>query len=385
MQWANIPETVDLWVSRVADLGFNLRKSAADAITGSHVGYYVHPETLRIGIFAPLVADSDAKFVKKAVANVTKTEPLFLSYQELADPDGAWVKVAYSPTLRRAGELLNFFPGQYPNGVPNNPSPVAAMLTSGLLGAGVGWGAGHLIGQFMPEGYGKKLGRTGMLLGGALGVAPGLMWGATNLVDHRNFNDPSLLSPPAGSEAINYPTSVDGNNATQFPHASLEDKPQKILEDVGHTLHQTRLPRVKFSQDLEGIQLGKRYLAAIEKVADTFGTVPEHLGSLPTDVNIDRLGRTLWDTGAPPNLAATTMAGMYAAQQLPDPRSKPGWVTGNQLGQLAANVAGDYTKGYLAGAAINTIIGTPFRNSSFGTTGAVLGVLGAVVPKLFGR
>ena len=50
-----------------------------------------------------------------------------------------WVKVAYSPTLHRAGELLNFFPGQYPGGVPNSPSPLAAMLTSGLLGAGLGW------------------------------------------------------------------------------------------------------------------------------------------------------------------------------------------------------------------------------------------------------
>ena len=83
-------------------------------------------------------------------------------------------------------------------------------------------------------------------------------------------------------------------------------------------------------------------------------------------------------------MAASTMGGIYAAQQMPDPRSRPGLVTGHQLGQLAQNAVGDYAKGYLVGAALNTIVGTPIRNSSFGLGGVALGVIGAVVPKLFG-
>jgi len=137
MHWEQVPEILDLWTDRVEKLGFDLRQVTTNVITGSHVGYYVHPDSLRIGIFAPLAADFDTQRVKKAAHSVSGEEPLFLSYQQLADPNGKWVKVAHSSTLRRAGELLNFFPGQYADGVPNHPSPLAAMLTSGVVGAGL--------------------------------------------------------------------------------------------------------------------------------------------------------------------------------------------------------------------------------------------------------
>lgn len=384
MHWEQLPDIVDQWSEKVAEPGFTLRQAASNVITGSHVGYYIDPETTRVGIFAPLASEADVGRVKKAAFRATGTEPLFLSYCQLSDPDGSWVKVAHSPTLRRAGELGNFFPGQFPGGIPNSPSPIAAMLTSGLIGAGLGWGGGKLIGKLLPEGYGKKLGRTGLLLGGALGAAPGAFWGLTNKLDGRTFNDPSLLNHQVGEAPNNYPTAIDGNNAPVFPPGGDDNATRKFIQEAGHTLHQSPLHKLKFGEDLEALQLGTMYKTAVEKVADTFGYREPDLGRLPTDVNIDYLGRTLWDTGATPQLAASTMAGMYAAQQMPDSRSRPGWVTGNQLGQLAANAAGDYAKGYLAGAAINTVIGTPFRNSTFGAGNAVLGVLGAVVPKLFG-
>jgi hypothetical protein len=384
MHWEQLPDIVNQWYEKLAQSGFDLRQATSNVITGSHVGYYIDPDTSRVGIFAPLASTADSDRIKKAACRATGTEPLFLSYYELSDPNGTWVKVAHSPTLRRAGEIGNFFPGQFPGGIPNNPSPIAAMLTSGLLGAGLGWGTGKLIGKLLPEGYGKKLGRTGLLLGGALGAAPGAFWGLTNKLDGRSFNDPSLLNHQAGEEVNNYPTAIDGTNLYQHQTDSGENPTRKFIENAQHTLHQSPLHKLKFGEDLVGIELGKMYKTAVEKVADTFGYQEPRLGYLPTDVNIDVLGRTLWDAGATPQLAGSTMAGMYAAQQMPDSRSRPGWVTGNQLGQLAANAAGDYAKGYLAGAAINTVIGTPFRNSSFGLGNAVLGVLGAVVPKLFG-
>lgn len=384
MHWYDIPSVVDLWVEKAAAPGFDVRQAAANVITASHVGYYFDPITDRVGIFAPMASKPDAARVKAAAHRATGTEPLFLSYPELSDPSSTWVKVAHSPTLRAAGEMLNFFPGQYPGGLPNHPSPVAAMLTSGLLGAGLGWGAGKLVGKILPPGYGDKLSRTGLFLGGALGAAPGLAWGGANKLDGRDFNDPTVLGGHPGEEPNNYPGAADGTNAPVYPSASQEpNAAQEMLEKTRHTLHEAPLHKLKFGEDL-GVELGAMWKAASEKAGETFGVTEPNYGRLPTDVNIDRLGRTLWDTGASPDLAATTMAGMYAAQQLPDRNSRPGWVTGHQLGSLAANAAGDYAKGYLAGAAINTVIGTPFRASSFGTGNAVLGVLGAVVPKLFG-
>lgn len=383
MHWEDVPHAVDRWVEKAAGPGFAVRQAAASVITASHVGYYLDPESGRVGVFAPLAAAPDAARVKAAASRAAGAAPFFLSYQALADPAGSWVKVAHSPALRRAGELTNFFPGQYPGGVPNSPSPLAAMLTSGLLGAGLGWGAGKLVGAVLPPGYGKKLSRTGLLLGGAAGAAPGLLWGATNKLDGRPFNDPALLGGYPGDEPLDYPTAMHGANAPADPAAAPGDAAAAV-DRVARRLRESPVRRLKFGEDLAAVELGATYRAAVEKVADTFGVPEAALGRLPTDVNIDALGRTLWDAGASPALAASTMAGMYAAQQIPDPAARPGWATGNQLGRLAANAAGDYVRGRLAGAAINVVIGTPFRSSSFGTANAVLGVIGAVVPRLFG-
>lgn len=380
MHWHDIPAIIDLWVEKSAAPGYDVRQCAANVITASHVGYYYDPISERVGIFSPMATDADAFRVKKAAFQVTGTEPLFLSYQQLSNPDSTWVKVAHSPALRRAGELMNFFPGQYPGGIPNSPSPVAAMLTSGLIGAGLGWGGGKLIGSALPSGYGKKMGRTGAILGGLAGALPGALWAGTNSLSGHEFNDPSLLNHHAGDEPVNYASAIDGTNAGISP----AEQPGHAPEMLGRAVN--TLTQLKMSNDrrFAGIELGRRYREAVEKTADTFGDRDSDPGHLPTDVNIDHLGRTLWDTGASPHLAASTMAGMYAAQQLPDQRSRPGWVTGNQLGQLAANAAGDYLRGKMVGAAINLAIGTPYSSSVFGTGNMLLGVLGAVVPKLFG-
>ena len=382
MHWHDIPDVVDDWTEKIAALGFDVRQKAANVITSSHVGYYADPLTDRVAVFAPLASTGDLARVKKAASRVTGSEPLFLTYQELRDPDCSWVKIAYSPALRRAGELGNFFPGQFPGGVPNSPSPTAAMLTSGLIGAGLGWGGGKLLGKLLPRGYGDKLGRTGLLVGGALGAIPGAMWGGVNTLAGKKFNDPSLLNHPAGADPENNPTSIDGANALT-PEA-LSGEGSEVLDKVRSTLENAPVKRMKFGEDLDFVELGEMFKIAVDKVANTFGQAEPKYGYQPTDVNIDALGRTLWDHGASPQLAGSTMGAMYAAQQMPDPYSRPGVVTGRQLGQFAQNAVGDYAKGYMVGAALNTLIGSPLRNSTFGVGSVALGVIGAVVPRLFG-
>jgi hypothetical protein len=354
-----------------------MRQNVFSAITSSHVGYYADPVTVKMAVYAPLISDVDARAVKMAAAKVSGSPPLFLSYQELEQ--GNWVKIAASPTLRRAGELLNFFPGQYAVDISNNPSPLAAMLTSGLLGAGLGWGAGKLIGKLAGPRYGGNLGRTGLLLGGAIGAAPGMAWGLTNKINGRKFNDDSLLSGAASS----YPDVVKGTTSELSSGSSADPGGKSWLGEMLSAPIQLPTDMQKKSE-WKDIQLSKTFLASIEKVASTFGYVPNSLPQLPADVNIDALGRTLWNIGASPALAASTMGTMYAAQQLPDPQSRPGVVTGNQLGTLAVRAAGDYAKGYLAGVAINAVVGTPFRAPVIGGTNAIIGVLGTVVPKIFG-
>lgn len=376
MHWEDVPAVTDDWVAKAAAPAYDVRQRAASVIAGSHVGYYFNPESDRVGVFAPLAEPSDLARFKYAAA--AAGPPLFLSYRDLADPAGTWVKVAYSPALRRAGELLNFFPGQYPGGVPNSPSPLAAMLTSGLVGAGLGWGGGKLLGKVLPRGYGDNLWRTGAVVGGLLGASGGAAWGGTNKLIGRDFNDPMLTATRANEDPVHFPLAVDGANAAPYPGEQGD-----AFKDVREHLNSTVLPR-KFAADLEGVALGEWYAAACKAAGDAFGGAPHRYDPTPIDVNIDALGRTLWDAGASPALAASAMGGMYAAQQMPDARSRPGWATAHQLGALAQNATGDYAKGLLVGVALNRVVGTPFPAAGFGAANAVLGLVGAVVPKLFG-
>lgn len=408
MRWEDIPQVIDDWAEKTAAPAWDVRRHAADVYTLSHIGYYYHPALEKVALYAPLASKGDLSRAKSACERAlgkAQVRSLSLSYQELADPCGQWVKVAYSPTLRRAGELLNFFPGQLPGGIPNAPSPVAAMLTTGLVGAGLGWGTGKLIGKLLPRGYGENLDRTGMILGGLLGAAPGAIWAGTNKSIGKGFNDNSLLNHPANAEPDNDigATWAHGGNAA-YPAATgnaLEEKVKDYIEDMkfkGPKAGPSVMKRGE-ANPLDAVPLGDRYVRAVaslvEKMAyefgpanwndsDSFGQMPGQRAPTPIDVNINSLGQTLWNSGASPNLTGATMGAMYAAQQLPDPNSRPGWATGHQLGQLAANAAGNYGKGLLAGAAINAAIGTPFRASTFGLGAAALGVIGAVVPKLFG-
>lgn len=381
MKWAELPVVLNDWTAKIAATSFDIRKEAASTILTYPTGYYVNPVTDQIGVFAKKATDADLVRAKLAVHRATGVTPLFLSYQDLSNPEGSWVKVAYSQSLRDLGENLNFFPGQYVGGIPNNPSPVAAMLTSGLLGAGIGYGSGRLLGSILPQGYGKKLGRTGAILGGAIGAVPGLTWGVANQLSGAPFNDPSLLSKSPDADPEQYQNAINGTN--WLPNRGADSFSGSQLEQARDVIVNSPLFH-KMSEDLSHLTLGKMYSKAVEKLASSFGQRPPASSYIPTDVNIDHLGRTLWDVGASPALAATTMAGMYAAQQLPDPRSRPGWVTGNQLGQLAENAVGDYAKGWMVGKAINATIGTPYSAPVFGLGNSALGVIGAVVPKLFG-
>lgn len=378
MQWEDIPEVMDDWTQKTASIGFDIRQAAVDVHSECHVGYYYNPATKQAGVYADN-ASAPGLALCKAASDRVVGGTLFLSYQDLADPDGTWVKVAHSPLLRRAGELLNFFPGQLPGGLgPNAPSPLAATLTSGVLGAGLGYGGGKLLETLLPERFGKKLGRTGAVLGGLMGAAPGVAWAGVNRLSGHDLNDPSTLGGMPGENVARYPWGADGNNAPPLPDAK-----SNILDPVKEHMRNTILPK-KFAAALDEVELGDWYLAAVEKTANTFG-VPDRQDPTPVDVNINALGHTLWESGASPQLAAQTMGAMYAAQQIPDDDGRPGWATGRQLGTLAANAAGDYAHGLMVGAVLNTLVGTPYRASTIGAGNVALGLIGSVIPKLFGR
>lgn len=249
-----------------------------------------------------------------------------------------WIKVATSTPLARLSQILHFAPGKYPGGLPSKPSPVAAMLSSGLLGAGLGYGAGWLGSRFLPNDWDReRLPRTLSIVGGLLGAAPGAVWAIAN-----KANDKSVFS----SWPMQTPITFD-----------------------------------KASEALGDLPPG-RYANKIAEFSEGGGAA----GLPPVDV--DEFNRTIWADGSVANALnpttktlATQVVG--AAREMPGGVAS-GLVTPHQMGTLAAGMGSGYATGALAGATLGYLTGmSPKAKDTLKRTGMWAGVVNALVPKLF--
>lgn len=385
MFWDEVPERVDQLVIDCGKPAWDIKRACADVYTQGDVGYYFHPERHELALFPRRATEDDRIHCKAAATRAVGQDHVrddMLSLEEVSL--GKWVKVAYSPTLRKAMTWLNFFPGKYPGGIPNAPSPLAATLTSGLVGAGLGYGTGWLAEKLMPKSWGRgKLRRTLAMLGGLGGATPGALWMIANAKQGKGVMDPSLLSAPAGSPPqFRFKWLEDVND-----QLDREDLKKRSSYDEAHTA-------------LEDVPLGNAYKSAVSRFCKGafdetgFGAMSfvERRPPTPLDVNINTMGHTLWDVGASPGLTATTMGAVHAASQMPGGIG-PNFATPQQFGSLSSmmgSAAAGGVKGgiigHLVGGALGALTNLPpnhlkvLRNS-----GAALGVINAVVPKLFGR
>ncbi len=351
----------------VADLAFLARQAVSAIYTTAPVGVYLKESSVGVrpdtnGAGGGYASPHDCLLVKTALA-----QWLGIAAEDLTGvpTELGWVKVAFSPTVRDVGESLNFFPGTYPGGIPNSPSPVASMLTSGLVGAGLGYGTGMLAEKLLPRSWRQgRLRKTLGIVGGLAGVAPGAVWGMVNKGMGRDFNDSSLLDHAAGAE------------------------PSMALPDMA---------------PLAGIKLGSDYTRAMAAVAsslfddtdafhkEAFDSGADDDGFArqmpkgPLGVDIDAMGRTLWSTGASPQLAGMTMGALAAAQQMPG-GEEPGFVTPGQMANLAAHMGAGYLSGALVGTTLGLLTGMPpSTQETLRRTGMYMGIVRAVVPRLFGQ
>lgn len=348
--WSLVPEKVDGLVEKCAAPAWDIRQSVSDIHTKNDVGYYWHPELQKAAVFVrPFYDIEEGAWCKAALDravgpdNVRTTS---LSIEEATD--GSWIKVASSPFLRRAGEYLNFFPSKETS-VPWNvsewgikPTPLSGMLTSGLVGAGLGYGLGWLGEKVLPDDWEKKRLRNSLAtLGGIAGSAPGAGLMLANMMAGEGFNSPVFLN---GSDAA-------GN-------------------------YQDKLSEDRYTQSVD---------AFVKKAFSPYGG---GAGGIPP-VNVNKLGQTLWEVGASPQTAAATMSSVYAAQQLPGGVG-PGFVTPTQTGLLGTmlGAAGGgmkgYAVGYGVGKALSALIGMPEKTqNTLKRTGATLGVINSLVPRLY--
>lgn len=387
-----ITSSVGDWHKRIAPSVPLIRKVASQVAPLAEAGYYLNP-------FQPdglhFYTESN-EMAKNAIDTFSQFgfSPVRISLTQLSDPETTLVKVAYSSAIRNIGETLNFFPGQHFGFVPNYANPLTATLTSGLVGAGAGYGLSKLLQFIAPERYGKNLPKTGLILGGLLGAAPGIGWGAYNAASGKPLLSNELFnSPPPGPDYKPAPVGVwDDPNYQEPDKVKLPKIIQDNLDDPGKR-HKAPpklfggtgpLGKIVKSEYVELTDFLESVPERIKEAFDTFG-FNQALAPNMADVNLNSLGQTLWRSDISPQGAAMTMGTMFAAQQLPDTNSRPGVVTGNQLGQLALNAAGNYMDGVLAGTVINKLIGTPYTRHQIGAANAAVGLISDIIPKLFGN
>lgn len=351
--WMNLAEQAFSIAEKIAADAYDIRQLVSTIYTANPIGIYFHPEKQAVGVYIePDTSMIDETLVKRAAETYNGTmADLTLTDLETGD----WVKVAYSPTVRGAGEALGFFPmynEQKQMTLPN--SVYRSMLSSGLVGAGLGYGIGTVGEWMMPRKWKRgKLRNTLAALGGAAGVVPSTLWGISNKMTGRSFGDPAVLQTPAGA-APDWDMAKGAEFRPEFEHA------------VNHTTDKM----VAFVKEAWESEAG--------------GAYDQRNGSSPLDVNIDYLGRTLWQTGASPQTAGVTLGTLGAAQQMPG-GSKPGWVTPMQMGNLAAHMGAGWASGALVGTVLGALTGMPeSAQDKLKSTGMYLGIVKSVVPSLFG-
>jgi len=337
---------IDVLAEKCAAPMQDLRAAISDVYTKTDLSIYWNPVIKKAAIYVRPELDIEEyawgleALVEKVGADHVQAEPL--TGYDLQD---WWVKVAYSPTLRRIGEIAQFFPSKSIPGFGGRP--IASTIASGLLGAGLGYGAGWLGEQVLPQSakdsrgtLRKRLALLGGLGGAAIGSVPGLI----NLHDGRSFNDPELWSG--------------------FPEDGFE-----------HSI------------------LNQRYKTAVSAFVtkqSNFGTIGGPPFATAPLIKTDELGHVLWGTNASPQTTAMTMGAVYGANQMPDPNSQLGSVTPHQMGLFGTmmGAAGGGLKGYVTGRAVGYglgfLTGMPAgTQQTLGQTGAALGVINTLVPRLF--
>lgn len=353
----DFPAAIDVLVEKSAAPAIDLRKAVSSLYTKSDISIYWNPGIEKAGMYLrPHFNQQEFNWGKQLLIEKIGKDRVYEDPLTPYDLQDWWVKVAYSPTIRRTGELLQFFPSKDIPGFGGRP--IAATIASGLLGAGLGYGAGYLGEQLLPawaqtEGTLRK---RLALLGGLGGATVGAMPGFVNWHEGRDFNDPTLWS------------------------GSPDDLWEKELATS----------RYKKATDL-----------FVTKKADmgTFATptsmspyawnLTSILNSPP--ININSLGNLLQQNNAGPQSTAMTMGSVYGASQMPDASNNmPGQVTPHQTGLfgMAMGAAGGGLKGYLTGRAVGAglgiLTGMPAgTQNKLGETGAVMGIVNSFIPKLF--
>jgi hypothetical protein len=265
---------------------------------------------------------------------------------------------AEGPTaFRRVLEAMNLLPGEYPGGIPNNPSPLKSMLVSGLAGGAMGYGAGWLGEKVLPDNWKRnRLRWTLAMMGTGAGAAPGAAWGTMNLAAGLPFDDNSF-----GSDSSRQSAEVDYEklSAELYKYSSAE--PQSLNSRSSEVIKHAFIPPPNFG--MSGL-------------------------SVPS-INVDAFNRVLWtDPRVGGQLSPLTRGAatglMTAAANLPG-KLQTKFVTPFDVGRIAAGMGSGYLSGAIVGKGLGLLMGMPQdTQEKLKNTGMFAGIVANLVPMAFG-
>lgn len=334
LRWSNVPARAVADFRKTAGVAARVQARAETLPKMVDSRVFWEPNSRELLLSVGDAAEKDEiEAWKSAMAEIEGVESVQVC-DECPGPEG-WIKVAYSVTARKLQEGLNLAEGTYPGGIPNHPGPLSSMLTGGMLGAGLGYGAGWLGEKLLPDQWKRnRLRRTLAVLGGLAGALPGAAVMAHNWNAGKPLNDNAVLM---------------GKPVAQGPRT-----PGALPK------HPSLLKAGDWNES-----------------GYAFPPVP-----------VNEFNHVVWNDPRvsdplPPAIQAAATGLMTGAQETSG-RELP-WVTPSDIGRMAAGMGSGYISGALVGKALGLLMGMPVETQEkLKNTGMWAGVVKSLIPIVFG-
>lgn len=293
-----------------------------------------------------------------------------------ASPRETWLllKRAEGAPLAPVATLAGWRSGLWPSA----PNVATATLGSGLLGAGMGYGAGWLAEQLLPQEYFEKgkLRRLGAVLGGVGGVMPPLWAGYHGWFDpdDKNMHAPPPVRGPGRAPSTAPPTvppppralTSAGTGGEDFVHAAAAiSRAMTAEEREVHPWYAHYANLMKLAWAADGGLEGSGGATALD--------------SIP----VDSFNQAIWrDPYTSPAVAATASGVVQGASAV----NGSTFVSPLDVARIGVGMGAGAVSGMIVGKIFGALAGLkPQAQRSLQQVGMWGGLMQTAVPLLFGR
>jgi len=339
-KWLAVPTEIGRLVKEAAPIADIIKACSPDLDPDSTSTIWYSPDNQ-----CALVHEPDTEKVAAVLDVLTDIPQIKYAVQTSKPPehnDAPWLLIKCGMEVSKVLGPIAMLTGHRPGIWPMAPNTVTATLGSGLLGAGLGYGAGWLGEHLLPDEHFRKgkLRLTGAMLGGAAGAIPSAWYGLRG-----GYKQSSLI--------------------------------EKCAEELEAALS-------PIERELDPLFTG--YAESFLKSADDSGGLSGGGAFLPV-IPTDQFNQAiLADPFTPMPLKATT-AGLVTAASMS--RGDAPWVSPMDIAQIGISGAAGALTGFgtalVAGKVLGALAGLkPESQQTLQRYGTWAGILANVVPRLFG-